>query len=192
MRLRRVIWNPWKIMGSLEAWRIKALKHFCHKQVWNARGSKENPAMKHSWWQSLQPLLEHFLKSKLCMLYVIWKLRKSTIQCFKPCAIWSWNEEVTAFGRQLLQAEGRIQKSAAESAFCCGMISQHFCTVLWISPEASRRDGSQTPQDGSPLCKGVESAGCYEEISQPFLCTCEISQTSLFTCEMVLSASRYL
>ena len=33
MRLRRVIWNPWQAMGSLEAWRIKALKHFCHSKV---------------------------------------------------------------------------------------------------------------------------------------------------------------
>ena len=134
--------------------------------------------MKHSWWQSFQPLLEHFLMSNLCMLYVIWKLRKSTIQCFKPCVIWIWNEEVTAFGRQLLQAEGRLQKSAAESALLLRDISQHFCTVLWISPEASRRDGSQTPQDGSQFREGVEAAGCYEEISQPLLCICKISQTS--------------
>ena len=130
--------------------------------------------------------------SNLCILYVIRKLRKLKIQCFKRYAIWSWNEEVTAFGRQLLQAEGRIQQSVAKSTFCCGMISQPFCIVLWISPEVSRRDGSQTPQDESQLCRGVESAFCCKEISQTSLCTCEISQTSFFTCEMVLSASRYL
>ena len=56
---------------------------------------------KHSWWQSWQPLLEHFPKSIFCMLYTIWKLRKSRIQRFKPCMIWSWNEEDMAFGRQL-------------------------------------------------------------------------------------------
>ena len=114
-------------MESSEVWRTKALKSFAISKVeMQGRKSKENPAMKHSWWQSLQPLLEHFLISKLCIQYVIWKLRKSTIQCFKPCAIRSWNEEVTAFGRWLLQAEGRSQKSAAESAFCCGMVSQPF------------------------------------------------------------------
>ena len=32
------------------------------------------------------------------------KLRKSRIQRFKPCTIWSWNEEDMAFGRQHLQA----------------------------------------------------------------------------------------
>ena len=35
------------------------------------------------------------------MLYTISKLRKSRIQRFKPCMIWSWNEEDMAFGRQL-------------------------------------------------------------------------------------------
>ena len=107
----------------------------CHKQIWNARRrSKEKSAMKHSWWQSCQPLLEHFLKSNLCMLYVVSKLRKSTIQCFKLCAIRSWNEGVTVIASQSLQAEGRILHSAAKSPFYCEMISQPFCTVLWISP----------------------------------------------------------
>ena len=112
------------------------------------------------------------------MLYTISKLRKSRIQRFKPSTIWSWNEEVTAFGRWLLQAEGRIQQSVAKSPFCCGMISQPFCTVLWISLEVSRRDGSQTPQDESQLRSGAEPAFCCEVISQPFLDVCEISQTS--------------
>ena len=51
--------------------------------------------------QSSFELLEHFPKSIFCMLYTIWKLRKSRIQRFKPCMIWSWNEEDMAFGRQL-------------------------------------------------------------------------------------------
>ena len=37
------------------------------------------------------------------------KLRKSRIQRFKPCTIWSWNEEDMAFGRQLHQAEGQFR-----------------------------------------------------------------------------------
>ena len=81
----------------------------CHKQMRNARkGSKEKSAMKHSWWQSCQPLLEHFLKSNLCMLYVVSKLRKSIIQCFKRFIIWSWNEGFTAIASRSLQAEGRF------------------------------------------------------------------------------------
>ena len=51
--------------------------------------------------QSSFALLRHFPKSNFCMLYTIWKLRKSRIQRFKPCMIWSWNEEDMAFGRQL-------------------------------------------------------------------------------------------
>ena len=53
--------------------------------------------------QSSSALLEHFPKSIFYMLYTISKLRKSKIQRFKPCTIWSWNEEDMAFGRQLLQ-----------------------------------------------------------------------------------------
>ena len=51
--------------------------------------------------QSSFELLEHFQKSIFCMPYTIWKLRKSRIQRFKPCMIWSWNEEDMAFGRKL-------------------------------------------------------------------------------------------
>ncbi len=56
--------------------------------------------------QSSFALLEHFPKSIFYMLYTISKLRKSRIQRFKPCTIWSWNEEDMAFGRQLHQAMG--------------------------------------------------------------------------------------
>ena len=117
--------------------------------------------------QSSCALLEHFPKSIFYILYTISKLRKSRIQCFKRCVIRSWNEEVTAFGRWLLQAKGRIQQSVAKSPFCCRMISQPFCTMLWISLEVSRRDGSQTPQDESQLRNGASSACWCENISQP-------------------------
>ena len=30
-------------------------------------------------------------------------------QCFKPCMIYSWNEEDKAFGRQLHQVEGKFR-----------------------------------------------------------------------------------
>jgi len=58
--------------------------------------------------QSSLALLEHFPKSIFYMLYIISKLRKSKIQRFKPCTIWSWNEEDMAFGRQLLQGCAKI------------------------------------------------------------------------------------
>ena len=101
------------------------------------------------------------------MLYTILNLRKSRIQRFKPCMIWSWNEEFTAFGRWLLQAEGRIQQSVAKLAFCC----ENFATILYSavdSPlEVSRRDGSQTPQDESQLRSPASLACWCENISQP-------------------------
>ena len=46
----------------------------------------------------------HFLHS-----ITISKLRKSRIQRFKPCMIWSWNEKDMAFGRQLHQAERKFR-----------------------------------------------------------------------------------
>ncbi|RVW80132.1 hypothetical protein CK203_054081 [Vitis vinifera] len=36
----------------------------------------------------LDTFLEHFLELKLCIPYVVLKLRKSGVQCFKRCAIW--------------------------------------------------------------------------------------------------------
>ena len=135
MRLRRVIWNPWKSNGKLKNMKNQSFEVLCHKEIRNARrGSKEKSAMKHPWWQSCQPLLEHFLKSNLYMLYVVSKIRKSIIQCFKRFANQSWNEEVRAIGRRSLQAKGRILHSVTKSPFCCEMISQPFCTVLWIFP----------------------------------------------------------
>ena len=70
---------------------------------------------KTGWWkqgtqlQSFIALLEHFPKSNFYILYTISKLRKSRIQQFKPCTIWSWNEKDRAFGRQLHQAEGQFR-----------------------------------------------------------------------------------
>jgi len=60
--------------------------------------------------QSSFTLLEHLPKSIFYMLYTILKLRKSRIQRFKPCMIWSWNEEDMAFGRQLHHAKWPISQ----------------------------------------------------------------------------------
>ena len=70
---------------------------------------------KTGWWkqgtrmQSFIALLEHFPKSIFYVLYTISKLRKFRIQQFKPCTIWSWNEEDRAFRRQLHQVEGQFR-----------------------------------------------------------------------------------
>ena len=65
---------------------------------------RENEENRGQQLQSSFTLLEHFLKSFFYMLYTISKLRKSRIQRFKLCTIWSWNEEDMPFRRQLLQA----------------------------------------------------------------------------------------
>ena len=145
--------------------------------------------------QSSCVLLEHFPKSSFYILYTIWKLRKSKIQLFKPCTIWSWNEEVTAFGRWLLQAEGRIQQSVAKSPFCCGMISHPFCTVLWNSSwscpiyaaswklSTSRWKPTSQPCENNLLLRS-DFAALFVRLRN--------LADLVFTCEMVLSASRYL
>ena len=172
---------------------FEALKSFAISKIRNVRrGSKEKSAMKHSWWQSYQPLLEHFLKSNLCMLYVVSKLKKSTIQCFKQYTIWSWNEGVTSIASWSLQAEERILHSTAKSPFCCEMISQPFCTVLWISPWSfpSRWKPNTTSwKTTSQRCKishllRSDFAALFEHLQNLADLVC--------TCEMVLSASRYL
>ena len=113
-----------------EYWSFKVL---CHKQIRDARrGSKEKSNMKHSRWQSCKPLLEHFLESNLCILYVVSKLKKSKIQCFKRCAIQSWNEGVTTIGSRSLQAEEKFCM-AAKSPFCCEnvvLLLRNFAALL--------------------------------------------------------------
>ena len=80
---------------------------YARKEQWRrGKQSKENRGQQI---QSSFALLEHFLKSIFYMLYTISKLRKSRIQIFKPCTIWSWNEEDMAFRRQLHQAEGQFR-----------------------------------------------------------------------------------
>ena len=157
----------------------RSFEVLCHKEIRNARiGSKEKSAMKHSWWQSCQPLLEYFLKSNLCMLYVVSKLRKLKIQCFKRCIIRSWNE-----GVQPLQSD----HSKLKEEFCTALRNHHFVARWFRSlfvqccgfpPEVSRHDGSRIPQAERPLRSVAKSAVYYKVISQPFLCICEISQTS--------------
>ena len=76
------------------------------KTMERGKQSKENRGRQ---LQSSFALLEHFPKSIFYMLYTISKLRKSKIQRFKLCTIWSWNEEDMAFRRQLHPAEGQFR-----------------------------------------------------------------------------------
>ena len=61
-----------KAIGSSETWRTEALKSFSiSKSGMQGEKVKRICHEAYSWWQSCQPLLEHFLKSSWCMLYVI-------------------------------------------------------------------------------------------------------------------------
>ena len=101
--------KQWKAQEHEES-ELWSLKVLCHNQSGMQGGEvKRESTLKHSCWQSFQPLLEYFLKSNLCMLYVVSKIGKSTIQCFKRFANQSWNEEVRANGSRSLQAEGQFR-----------------------------------------------------------------------------------
>ena len=77
------------------------------KQIMNAR--RENKERNLTWRiqedSNCWTHFEHFLESISCILYVVSKLEKSWIQCFKRYINQSWNEEVIAIGSQLHQAK---------------------------------------------------------------------------------------
>ena len=90
-----------------------------------------------SWTEMLQPhpisllldtFLEHFMELKLCIPYVVLKLRKSGVQCFKRCAIWIWNEEVMAIWKNpISHLHGWIVPCAkfSHNTSLCAKFAQH-------------------------------------------------------------------
>ena len=105
-----------KVFGSSNSWRTKLWSSIilCHSRSKYARKEqrreeKQSEENRGQQLQSFFALLEHFPKSIFYMLYIISKRRKSRIQNFKPCMIWSWNEEDMAFARQLHLVEGQIR-----------------------------------------------------------------------------------
>ena len=195
-RLRRVIWNLGQSNWNLKNMKNRSFEVFCiSKSGMQGEEVKRICHEAYSWWQLCQPLLENFIKSNWCMLYVISKLRKSTIQCFKQCTIRSWNEEVAAIASQSLLAEGSFLQSVAKSPFCCEVISQPFCTVWWISSwscpiyatswklRTSRWKPTSQPYENNLLPRS--------DFAALFICLRNLADI-IFSCEMVLSASRYL
>ena len=98
----------------------------CQKQIMNAkrRNKERNLTWRIQEDSNCWTLLEHFLESISCILYVVSKLGKSEIQRFKQCMNRNWNEEVIAIG---------IQSHQVESQFCsyeitmCKLWNQPFC-----------------------------------------------------------------
>ena len=83
--------------------------------------------------------LEHFLELNLCILYVVLKLGKSSIQCFKYFTNQSGNEEVRAIGSRSHQAEGQFRRlwnqplAAKSQGDGCELVSfrlRNFTTIL--------------------------------------------------------------
>ena len=92
-------------------------------------------------------LLEYFLDFISCILYVVLKLGKSEIQCFKRSMNQSWNEEVRAIESRSHQAEGkfrrlRSQPLAAKWCPSACEISQPSCMLVkssWVLPDICDR-----------------------------------------------------
>ena len=76
-------------------------------------------------------LLEHFLELNWCIPYVVSKLGKSKIQCFKRCMIWSWNEEVMVVWRQPHQAVRNF--AATKWAAKIWQPKAHFAAAKWAA-----------------------------------------------------------
>ena len=134
---------------------------------------------------------------KVHFLHAIYHFKAQEVknQCFKRCIIRSWNEGVTSIASRLLQVVGRILHSVAKSPFCCEMISQPFCTVVWNSswsfpifatrwkPNIASWKPTSQPCENNLLLRSDFATlfGCLRNLVD-----------LVFTCEMVLSASRYL
>ena len=112
----------------------------CQKQIMNARReSKErNLTCRIQEDSNCWTHLEHFLESISCMLYVVLKLGKSRIQCFKQCTNRSWNKEVKAIGSQSHQAKSCNQPLAAKWRLSAYEISQPMLHACEIHLSASR------------------------------------------------------
>ena len=158
---------------------------YARKEQW--REEKQSEENRGQQLQSSFALLEHFPKSIFYMLYTILNLRKSRIQCFKRCVIWSWNEGVTAIARRSLQ-------SVAKSAFCC----ENFAAFLYSAmefllklPDTCRKLERWEPQGGSQFRSPAILTCCCENISQPSWVSAK-SRRHHFHLRNVLSASWYL
>ena len=82
--------------------------------------------------------LEHFLESIAYILYIISKVRKSGVQCFKQCANQSWNEEVMAIWRQLHQARGSFRNPLWNFASLAKLRKMNFATPCKTKAEENQ------------------------------------------------------
>ena len=132
-----------------EEFKLWSFVVLCQKQIMNAR--RESKERNLTWRiqedRNCWTLLEHFLDLIWCILYVVLKLGKSSIQHFKRFTNRSRNEEVRAIGSRSHQVEGqfrglRNQPLAAKWCPSCCEISQPSCTpakISWVLPNIWHR-----------------------------------------------------
>ena len=84
--------------------------------------------------QSSLALLEHLPKSIFYILYTISNLRKSRIQRFKPCTIWSWNEERYGLRKTTASSWGTIAHTTVQGANS----SAHCATISHTSNQRAK------------------------------------------------------
>ena len=110
----RISW-VWKMRNYHYGVRRKARKH----GKWGMK--KDSTAWKFrtqnlvaTYILTLRTNLGHLPESILDIPYIISKIKKSEVQCFKWCANRSWNKEVMTIWRQLLKIEGPFLNSTYE------------------------------------------------------------------------------
>ena len=139
-----------KAFGSSNSWRTKlcssialcqSRSKYARKEQWR-RGKQSEDKQRGQHLQSSFALLEHFPKSIFYMIYTTSKIRKSRIQRFKPCTIWSWNEEDMAFGSQLLQVVRKfrttqgVMRNLHNTFKIC--ITHAWCEFSLVSADSTR------------------------------------------------------
>ena len=99
-----------ELLGQVKSRILDIYKLEFQVETWaQAKRSKEEKQAK--WREAKRTEAAVFLRtfgalSEVYFLHAIYhfKAQEVRIERFKPCTIWSWNEEDIAFGRQLLQA----------------------------------------------------------------------------------------
>ena len=135
--------------------------------------------------------LEHFLESIAYILYIISKVGKSGVQCFKQCANQSWNEEVMAIWRQLHQARGSFRNPLWNFASLAKLRKMNFATPCKTKAEENQF---------RTLCEIFASITKYSCVILRYFCTNSVRFLSwdilcnyLFSpCNKLKIFSRYL
>ena len=182
-------------MESSETWRTEALKSFSIRKF----GMQGGEAKRNLTWSILDDShVSHFWSTSWSPIYACYmSFRSSGSQQSNASNILQCGVEMKEL--QLLEVDhSKLKKefyTAAKSPFCCEMISQPFCTVLWNSSwsfpiYATRRKLSTS--SWKPTSQHCEISLLLRSDFAALFVRLRNLADLVFTCEMVLSASRYL